>query len=48
MIGAVIDGQARPLEGGPGRDRVVGGAIADLLEGDGAVTRWRAGAARTT
>lgn len=36
MIGALIDGQARPLEGGPGRDRVVGGAIADLLEGDGA------------
>jgi hypothetical protein len=35
MIGAVIDGQARPLEGGPGRDRLVGGAMADLLEGDG-------------
>ena len=35
MIGAVIDGQPRPLEGGPGRDRLVGGAMADLLEGDG-------------
>ena len=35
MIGAVIDGQPRPLEGGPGRDRLVGGAMADLLKGDG-------------
>ena len=35
MIGALIDGQPRPLEGGPGRDRLVGGAMADLLEGDG-------------
>jgi Ca2+-binding RTX toxin-like protein len=35
MIGALIDGQVRPLEGGPGRDRLVGGALADLLEGDG-------------
>jgi hypothetical protein len=35
MIGGVIDGQSRPLEGGPGRDRLVGGAAADLLEGDG-------------
>ena len=35
MIGAVIDGQPRPLEGGRGRDRLVGGAMADLLEGDG-------------
>lgn len=35
MIGALIDGQVRPLEGGPGRDRLVGGAMADLLEGDG-------------
>jgi Ca2+-binding RTX toxin-like protein len=34
MIGAVIDGQVRPLEGGPGRDRLVGGAMADLLDGD--------------
>jgi hypothetical protein len=35
MIGALIDGQVRPLEGGPGRDRLVGGAVADLLKGDG-------------
>jgi hypothetical protein len=35
MIGAVVDGQPRPLEGGPGRDRLVGGMLADLLEGDG-------------
>ena len=35
MIGAVIDGQPRPLEGGRGRDRLVGGAMADLLRGDG-------------
>jgi len=35
MIGALIDGQARPLEGGPGRDRLVGGTMADLIEGDG-------------
>jgi hypothetical protein len=35
MIGAVIDGQVRPLEGGPGRDRMVGGAAGDLLEGIG-------------
>jgi Ca2+-binding RTX toxin-like protein len=33
MIGSLADG--RPLEGGPGRDRLVGGALADLLEGDG-------------
>jgi len=35
MIGALIDGQGRPLEGGPGRDRLVGGTMADLIEGDG-------------
>jgi Ca2+-binding RTX toxin-like protein len=35
MVGALIDGQVRPLDGGPGRDRLVGGAMADLLEGDG-------------
>ena len=35
MIGAQIDGQVRSLEGGPGRDRLVGGAVGDLLEGDG-------------
>jgi hypothetical protein len=33
MVGAVIDGQTRPLSGGPGRDRLVGGALADLLSG---------------
>ena len=33
MIGDVIDGDARPLDGGPGRDRLIGGAMADLLEG---------------
>src|SRR5262245_4942164 len=35
MIGGLIDGQRRPLEGGPGRDRLVGAAMPDLLEGDG-------------
>jgi hypothetical protein len=35
MIGGVIDGEVRPLEGGPGRDRLVGGAVADLLDGTG-------------
>ncbi len=35
MIGAVIDGQQRPLWGGPGRDRFVGGGGADLLDGGG-------------
>lgn len=35
MIGAVIDGQVRPLEGGRGRDRMVGGAVGDLLKGSG-------------
>ena len=35
VIGALIDGQARPLGGGPGRDRLVGGAWADLLIGGG-------------
>jgi RTX calcium-binding nonapeptide repeat (4 copies) len=33
MVGAVVDGQRRPLSGGPGRDRIVGGTAADLLEG---------------
>jgi Ca2+-binding RTX toxin-like protein len=36
MIGALIDGQRRPLSGGPGRDRLVGGALGDLLDGGGA------------
>jgi hypothetical protein len=35
MVGGVIDGQPRPLTGGPGRDRMIGGAIADLLVGGG-------------
>jgi Ca2+-binding RTX toxin-like protein len=35
MVGAVIDGQVRPLAGGSGRDRLIGGSLADLLEGDG-------------
>jgi hypothetical protein len=35
MVGGVIDGQPRPLEGGPGRDRLIGGSLNDLLEGDG-------------
>jgi hypothetical protein len=35
MIGALIDGQTRPLAGGPGRDRLVGGALPDLLDGAG-------------
>lgn len=32
-VGAVIDGQRRPLSGGAGRDRLIGGAAQDLLEG---------------
>ena len=35
MIGAVLDGERRPLSGGPGRDRLVGGASGDLLDGGG-------------
>jgi hypothetical protein len=35
MIGAVIDGQRRPLSGGAGRDRLAGGAGPDLLDGGG-------------
>jgi Ca2+-binding RTX toxin-like protein len=35
MVGAVIDGQPRPLVGGPGRDRLVGGTATDLLVGGG-------------
>jgi Ca2+-binding RTX toxin-like protein len=35
MVGGVIDGQLRPLFGGPGRDRLVGGAQPDLLIGGG-------------
>ena len=32
-VGAVIDGIRMPLAGGPGRDRLVGGAAPDLLDG---------------
>jgi RTX calcium-binding nonapeptide repeat (4 copies) len=35
MVGAVIDGEQRPLSGGAGRDRLVGGAGQDLLDGGG-------------
>jgi len=35
MVGALIDGQRRPLAGGPGRDRLVGGGLAALLAGGG-------------
>jgi hypothetical protein len=35
MIGDIIDGQPRELAGGPGRDRLVGGAASDLLGGEG-------------
>jgi RTX calcium-binding nonapeptide repeat (4 copies) len=31
-VGAVIDGMRWPLAGGPGRDRLVGGAAPDLLD----------------
>jgi RTX calcium-binding nonapeptide repeat (4 copies) len=34
-VGAVIDGTRQPLGGGRGRDRLVGGALADLLDGAG-------------
>ncbi|MGA9636711.1 MAG: hypothetical protein WBQ41_15855, partial [Solirubrobacterales bacterium] len=33
MVGGVINGVARPLSGGPGRDRLIGGALPDLLRG---------------
>jgi hemolysin type calcium-binding protein len=33
MVGGVIDGEYRPLSGGPGRDRLVGGALGDLIDG---------------
>jgi RTX calcium-binding nonapeptide repeat (4 copies) len=32
-VGAIIDGSRMPLAGGPGRDRLVGGASPDLLDG---------------
>ena len=43
MIGALIDGQPRPLEGGPGRDRLVGGVWADLLIGGGGADSMASG-----
>jgi RTX calcium-binding nonapeptide repeat (4 copies) len=43
MIGGVIDGEPRPLEGGPGRDRLVGGALGDLLKGKGAADSMAGG-----
>lgn len=46
MVGAVIDGQARPLSGGPGRDRLVGGALPDLLDGEGGPDSIAGGAGR--
>jgi len=33
MVGAVVNGVPRPLSGGPGRDRLIGGAVGDLLYG---------------
>jgi RTX calcium-binding nonapeptide repeat (4 copies) len=44
MIGDVIDGQSRPLSGGPGRDRLFGGALADLLDGAGGADSVAGGA----
>jgi hypothetical protein len=44
MVGAVIDGRARPLSGGSGRDRLVGGGLADLLEGAGGLDSMAGGA----
>ncbi len=35
MVGGMIDGRPRPLFGGPGRDRLIGGSQADLLVGGG-------------
>ena len=35
MVGTVMDGVRRPLLGGPGRDRVIGGLAIDLLDGAG-------------
>jgi Ca2+-binding RTX toxin-like protein len=35
MVGGVIDGQPRPLAGGPGHDKLIGGALPDLFEGGG-------------
>jgi hypothetical protein len=35
LVGAVVNGVPRPLSGGPGRDRMIGGALTDLLSGGG-------------
>ena len=35
MLGTEANGISRPLSGGPGRDRLVGGASSDLLDGAG-------------
>jgi Ca2+-binding RTX toxin-like protein len=35
MVGGVIDGHPRPLSGGPGRDRLIGGSLNDLITGGG-------------
>jgi hypothetical protein len=34
FVGAVVDGERRPLSGGSGRDRLVGGTASDLLDGE--------------
>jgi RTX calcium-binding nonapeptide repeat (4 copies) len=34
-LGVVVNGERRPLSGGIGHDRIVGGALADLLDGGG-------------
>jgi RTX calcium-binding nonapeptide repeat (4 copies) len=34
LVGAVVDGERRPLSGGSGRDRLVGGTAPDLLDGE--------------
>jgi hypothetical protein len=44
MIGGVIDGQNRPLQGGPGRDRLIGGSLGDLLVGNGGADSIAGGA----
>ena len=45
MVGGLIDGQPRPLSGGPGRDRLIGGALPDLLMGGGGPDSLIGGAA---
>ena len=47
MVGGVINGQARPLAGGPGRDRLVGGSLSDLLDGGGGADSIAGGGGRT-